>query len=359
MTHMLGADPDVLDNVAAQCGHAAARFDALRTSLGAAVQHAPWHGHSADQFRGSWNHSYARMLLAAAESLRHMQTALHRNAQQQRQASSAAGGTIGSAAGVAAAGVGAGSLGGRGSAHLAPANLLAFAKDSYRQGSAGLPAGWARLDKGQLEALGLDPNSLHNRGTGLDATVYSDGKGHYVISYAGSHDGRDWMENGKGIASPVIPNQSGQTEQAVDIAHQLATKVGAGNLTITGHSLGGRDAAVASIATGSRAVTFNAAGVTDEDVMYAREIGGHHVRFDGYLLDKMTGGASLRAQSDQSLVTNYTTLDDPVTNGQRIAHELGGPIVGTREAFGEQVVVMPNNADLLTGHNLDTFDGEL
>jgi pimeloyl-ACP methyl ester carboxylesterase len=56
----------------------------------------------------------------------------------------------------------------------------------------------------------------------------------------------------------VLP---GHYEKGIALAQAVSEKVGVGNLIIVGHSLGGGLASAAAIATGARAITFNAAGL--------------------------------------------------------------------------------------------------
>ena len=76
---------------------------------------------------------------------------------------------------------------------------------------------------------------------------------------------------------------------------------------LTGHSLGGRNAALASVATDARAVTFNAAGVSAGDYLFAATAGGKSVSLLQYAAG--TVGAPLAAPH----VTNYATKTDPLT----------------------------------------------
>jgi hypothetical protein len=211
-----------------------------------------------------------------------------------------------------------------------------------------------------LRRLGIDPTALHNKSSGLDATVYTDGRGNYVLSFAGSAGNLftpleassvDWRENYKSAASGLIANQSAQTQESVNLAMQLKTVVGSDHLTLTGHSLGGRDAAVASVATGAPAVTFNAAGVTDEDLLYANEVAGRHTNLAGYVLGKLSGGETLRDSTPQAQITNYVVSNDVLTLGQMST--------SARDALGTMHPVLTDTNDPLDAHNLSHFDGKV
>jgi hypothetical protein len=225
----------------------------------------------------------------------------------------------------------------------APA-MLAFARraEEWRDPVTELPPGWHALSSGELRALGIDPSSLHKSGgTGMDATVFTDGH-HYVVSYAGSAgsmvSSEDWYDDYASALDPL--HVSRQTEQAADLAASLTARVGTDNVILTGHSLGGRDAAVASVASGAAAVTFNASGVTDTDLMYARSLAGETP-------SPWPGGSG-------DDVTNYVVADDPVTLLQGFGSALGVPT-----ALGHDNVVAPDLFDLGHPHGLDNFEGEV
>lgn len=132
-------------------------------------------------------------------------------------------------------------------------------------------AGWKRLvptaDGKSLESanggkLAIDPKTLHDDKTGLTSGIYTDGKGHYVVAFAGtvtneSGDIKADVEQGAGMSNA-------QYNQAIALAKNVNQLAGPGNVAFTGHSLGGGLAATASAATGAPAVTFNAAGVSNE-----------------------------------------------------------------------------------------------
>lgn len=153
------------------------------------------------------------------------------------------------------------------------------------------PAGWSRLDATRLQAAGIDPSMLEDPSTGFRAGIYTDGSGHYVLAFAGSNDGKDWLNNleqGAGFSSQ-------QYLEAKNLA--MAAKVAYGdNLVITGHSLGGGLAALAAAKTGSAAVTFNAAGVHD-DTLRAYGIDPAQVKKDA-------DGGQIRAYSVNGEILN-------------------------------------------------------
>lgn len=103
--------------------------------------------------------------------------------------------------------------------------------------------------------------------TGLQAVIYTDGAGHYVLAFAGTDPNSfsDWSTNVSNGTSGMInlnPNDPlGRAyAQGIQITGLLADSVGKENVVVTGHSLGGGMAAAASWVQGVPAVTFNAAG---------------------------------------------------------------------------------------------------
>jgi hypothetical protein len=136
--------------------------------------------------------------------------------------------------------------------------LARLAQDVY-QVHDGAPPGWHRLSAAELAAAGIDPAQMEDKTTGLRAALYQDGEGRTVLAYVGSNDIPDWLNN----LAQGVGLDAAQYRQAVALAKDAKLAFG-DRLAITGHSLGGGLAAAGSIATGSAAVTFNAAGVSDE-----------------------------------------------------------------------------------------------
>ena len=100
-----------------------------------------------------------------------------------------------------------------------------------------------------------------NEQSGLKAMYFErtiDGKKEYVLAFSGTDftSTDDWENN----ALQVI-GQSKQYSQAMEIASKRRNEI-PGELTFVGYSLGGGLAAASAYATGGRAITFNAAGVS-------------------------------------------------------------------------------------------------
>lgn len=203
----------------------------------------------------------------------------------------------------------------------------AAGKDVYcDRATDALPDGWERLTDAELRRHGIDPALLHGD-AGFDAVIYRTPRG-IVVAFRGSEpptDGNgvmDWssdLVNGVGLTSK-------QGAQAVRLAQLTAAGFG-NDVTFTGHSLGGGLAAMASIATGRPAVTFNAAGIGDGNYAYAVAAHGP--------------GAS------EEQIINFHTPNDALTMFQE-----GAAIT---PAAGAQVTVASNGTDPV-GHSTDSYD---
>jgi hypothetical protein len=86
------------------------------------------------------------------------------------------------------------------------------------------------------------------------ATLFVSDDGETVLSFRGTATGKDWLTNTFGSLSPLTVTQ---VSDAVRIAEEIAKRYP--DVTFVGHSLGGRLAQAARLATGSRAVVFNSA----------------------------------------------------------------------------------------------------
>ncbi|WP_226470253.1 XVIPCD domain-containing protein [Luteimonas panaciterrae] len=121
--------------------------------------------------------------------------------------------------------------------------------------------GWSALSDDQLKAVGIDPNKLHDESSGFRSLIYGDGKGHYVLAFSGTDEGKDWLTNFR----QGLGFEDAQYNQAMALAKDARVAFG-DEVVITGHSLGGGLAGAAAIASGIPAVTFNASGVHDKTI---------------------------------------------------------------------------------------------
>ena len=117
-----------------------------------------------------------------------------------------------------------------------------------------LPAAWRCLGNSYM---GL---KLDDKKSGLVAALYrKDGVSpKYVYAIAGTRgmDIKDWKANLGQLAGI-----SNQYDRAGEISEKLARVFGSKNITMVGHSKGGGQAAYCALRTGSRAITFNPAGL--------------------------------------------------------------------------------------------------
>jgi hypothetical protein len=123
---------------------------------------------------------------------------------------------------------------------------------------------------------------------GFKAMLYQDyitGDRQYVLAFAGTDgpsDISDWYNNivqGSGMGAPA------QYVAAMLIGDKLATQsdIPAGNLIVTGHSLGGGLASAAAVVGGIRADTFNAAWLREETLREPDGMGGFRELYPGSL----------------------------------------------------------------------------
>ena len=162
-----------------------------------------------------------------------------------------------------------------------------------------VPAGYSRATDADLAALGLTRADLTDA-NGFMAEVFVDKDGGYVIAFAGTGavDHKpvpDAVEDavGGGTMSPQTGNVLRLTEKIQNSGH-------GDDVVYTGHSLGGRLAAIASLDTGNAAVTYDAAGVSDATVRYIANKNG---------VDPET----LVNQANNGQVRRYYAGDDPLT----------------------------------------------
>ena len=93
MSRMVGADPDALDRLAADFDRSAGVLESTAVRVRASVHANPWAGARATRFRNDWDQRHGPMLKRTAGALRTAARQLRVQAQEQRQASSAGGGS--------------------------------------------------------------------------------------------------------------------------------------------------------------------------------------------------------------------------------------------------------------------------
>lgn len=368
MAQMVGADVAALRKLAYQFDQSADRLRNQAGQVTNGIQIAAWVGPVAGRFRIDWDSTHSVSLKSAAEALKANADVLRKQAAEQERASA-------SDTGSSAAGSGHSRNGGDPNAvrfgELKPADMVLFAHDSYGNGDATLPPGWSKLSDSELRGLGIDPSTLKTP-SGLDARIYTDGDGNYVLAFAGTvpRDLRgDMLENARSVVDAgsryaavmggpgvwaaysvrgaLLPSGGGSTQEAMDLALKLEGQVGADNMKIAGHSLGGRHAAAASLVTGAESTTFNSAGVTDGDYAYAKKKLGSSLSIPQRMV---TTGPAAGWGLDSSNITNYRTSNDWLTPMQEIS-----PLF---DAIGTQVDIKIEGKPG-SGHGIANFHGKL
>ena len=203
------------------------------------------------------------------------------------------------------------------------------------------PPGWHEVGPAELRKLGIDPAILEDKRTGFHATLFRDDNGRYVLSYEGTNFGDltgDVANDIEGAAG-ISPQVRQAITAATSVKERLMSQgIADGNFSLTGHSLGGELAAAGSIATGTKATTFDAAGLSHSSINEAMKV----AKPNGYF----TSEVDARAR-----VENYHFTTDILTNTQR---SLPLP-----SAYGKQREVQGKPIDWLRhpfssmGHGLD------
>lgn len=199
---------------------------------------------------------------------------------------------------------------------------------------ADLPDGYSRASPQELAALGITPGMLRDDGTGFEAEVFRTPDGDYVVAFAGT-------TAGAGAGAPDIPEDvigagtvSPQTGNVLALTEAISNSGHGDDVVYTGHSLGGRLAAEAALATGNAAVTYNSAGVSDATVDYIAQANG-------------TSAAQLQANADAGQVRSYRTGDDVLTYAQE---RYRGSENAAPDALGVPIDITPPEGD-------DNLDG--
>ncbi len=157
--------------------------------------------------------------------------------------------------------------------------------------------GYSRVDPHDAETLaryGLTPDMLSDQDNGFGAHLYLDRDGKPIIVF----DGTDF-NNPKDVAECGIGGVtvSPHTQNVMEVVRALESSGYADEAIYTGHSLGGRLAAEAGMASGNGAVIFNAAGVSEASINYIASQRG------------MTP-ESLRTEMDAGSVRSYRNDND-------------------------------------------------
>ena len=141
-----------------------------------------------------------------------------------------------------------------------------IAHDAYNDTSTGSIDGWHRLNDQQLTQLGLNPADFNDDKSNFHSYLYTNGDGHYALAFRGTEpsSAKDWLTNaGQGLGF-----NTKQYDEAEQVGREVAMDpaVGQDNVAMVGHSKGGGEADAAAIASGTVAVTFNGAGLSNNTI---------------------------------------------------------------------------------------------
>ncbi len=351
----LGMDVDAVEQAgkdlarqAAQMNAAIGRIDGLIAQAGSS-----WQGIGAQGYVNEWRTTHRPKMRQTAQACADLATVIARNVAAQRKTSSEYG---------AVPPMGVARLNEHGSWKRHPSDpptvrdYVELADAGYSWGR--VPPPYEAIDPTTLREMGLSPEDLKTA-QGLDAKIMRDPDGKIVVAFGGTEG---WIR--EGAATPdALANAEGVTvgseqgRQAIDIARKVVEKYGKENVTFTGHSAGGGYSALASAATGARAVTFNAAPVGNYNLLYAAAVQGKDVSF----LQSLAGSgplAELRADLKTNVTNHYTTSDQLLPNrmaeGSHVRVDDGGV---ARSAFdmGSKLGSQGKLDGAFDGHGLDRF----
>jgi hypothetical protein len=166
--------------------------------------------------------------------------------------------------------------------------------------------------------------SQDHRADGFDYYFFQDkATGRYIVVYPGTSQLKDWgtdIRDGVGYSSR-------QYEEATRLAMKLNAQF-PGQVTFTGHSLGGGLAIVSSLATGGQAITFNSASPRGQDLALAATAGPGGARGGGNITNYVTPDDPLREDRLLGIPGRSVTLlpTDSLSLGERAEHLIGaGP----------------------------------
>ena len=353
----VGADVEQLRALAQLFGDKATSLEDVVNSINGQLHSAGWVGEDADAFKSDWDSNLTVLVRNVVDSLRERNTSLNQQADEQEKASAVNGSISG------AKGVGSIAKSGSGGSGSDPyngkpregeagrdADYARLAQAAYEKGDP-IPDGWRKISDDELAELGIDPSELDTK-YGMQATVYQNADGKYVLAFRGTELDR---EPGKDLGNDIAGGAftSFQVNEAINVSTKLAKAVGPENLDFTGHSLGGELASVAAIATGGQAVTFNAAGVSTTSETIAR----------GSCLTNF----GTQSPMDGSNVKAYSYAYDPVNGGQDMAHDstlLGYADLIAPRAYGERHIISASEGaspsdGIKYNHNVERMYGAL
>jgi type VI secretion system secreted protein VgrG len=174
------------------------------------------------------------------------------------------------------------------------------------------PEGWHQLTARELAGKGVTPDLLNDPKSGFKAALYQSSferPPKLVVAYAGTEDGPDWTTN----LQQGIGVETKQYNAAMNLADKVVKTTDISKVDITGHSLGGGLASAASVVTGAKGYTFNAAGLHPKTVARA---------------PYNVSAANMQARGKG--IDAYHSAADPLTNLQSGVALAQGPCTRTR-----------------------------
>ena len=359
----VGADVEQLRALAQLFGDKATSLEDVVNSINGQLHSAGWVGEDADAFKSDWDSNLTVLVRNVVDSLRERNTSLNQQADEQEKAS-AVNGAFGATAAMTANAVPAAAGVGKAANAAAPdpyngkpregeegrdADYARLAQAAYENGDP-IPDGWRKISDDELAELGIDPSDLDHTITGMQATIYQNADGKYVLAFRGTELGFT-LDGAEDVANDIMGGTTTTTSlqvlNAISLSTKLAKAVGPENVDFTGHSLGGELASVAAIATGGQAVTFNAAGVSLTSETLAR----------GSCLTNF----GTQSPSDGSNVKAYSYALDPLNNVQDGLNGTDIVELVAPRAYGERHIIPPNEGASLfdDNHSVERMYGPL
>jgi hypothetical protein len=217
-----------------------------------------------------------------------------------------------------------------------PKTLSRLSADVYesRMGADGFRA----ATPAEMRNIGLSPEDLRSTNSAFRAQVYvrnTNGTQEYVVAFRGSTSAAsDWTAN----AQQAAGFRTDHYDKALRIG-QLVARSGAGNVTMTGHSLGGGLASAAAVAAGRPAATFNAAGLHENTIQRANTIRNN---------EGVRGVADVSAFYVRGEILSALQDGGDRVAGGLIGRALAGPLGGfagaftdAPEAYGNRIALDP------------------
>jgi RHS repeat-associated protein len=167
--------------------------------------------------------------------------------------------------------------------------------------------------------------------TGLKSLVYEKVVNGKITEYAYATAGTEmnWKDVDADLKQPV--GLSKQYASAADNAKKLSGELGSTELTFVGHSLGGGEAALNALVTDRKAITFNAAGVSD--------------------ITKFVEGTWKTPFKSENKIDAYIMTTDPLNSIQNSPNGLG---LVMPDVNGKRHYLTPTDSpSIFNGHSMD------